>query len=146
MALRQTILEAQKTALKEGNKAALASLRLLWSAIRNSEIDKGRELEENEVEEIIARQVKQLKDALVDFEKGNRADLVEQTQAEVNYLITYLPKQIDDAELEHVVRATLNLENEKNPGQLMGAVMKQVKGRADGKRVREMVEKILGGK
>lgn len=144
MSLRQRILDAQKQAMKEGDKASLSTLRMVWSALRNIEIDKGGELTDEEVQEVIARQVKQLKDAMTDFEKGGRSDLMEQTQVEIAYLSQYLPQQLTDEELEKVVQNIVSAHSgEKNAGIIMGAVMKEVKGKADGKKVREFVEKIL---
>lgn len=144
MSLRQTLQDAQKIAMKEGAKEDLSTLRMLWSALRNAEIDKGSELSDEEVEQLITRQVKQLKDALTDFEKASRSDLIEQTQREISFLSKYLPEQISDDELMSVVQKTIATFNgEKNTGILMGAVMKEVKGKADGKRVRECVEKVM---
>lgn len=144
MSLRQTISEAQKNAMKEGQKEALSTLRMLWSALRNTEIDKGSELNDEEVEQLITRQVKQLKDSLVDFEKGGRSDLVQQTQQEITFLSKYLPEQMSDEALMSIVQQTMTkLAGEKNTGIVMGAVMKEVKGKADGKRVRECVERMM---
>lgn len=143
MSLRQTLQDAQKIAMKNGDKASLSTLRMLWSALRNTEIDKGSELSDEETQQLITRQVKQLKDALVEFEKGGRADLVEQTQQEITFLGQYLPEQLSDEELMNIVKTVVkNLAGEKNTGALMGAIMKEVKGKADGNRVRQCVEKI----
>lgn len=144
MSLRSTILEAQKVAMKEGDKSSLSTLRMLWSALRNTEIDKGSELSDEEIEQLISRQVKQLKDALADFEKGGRTDLMEENQREIQFLSKYLPEQISDEELETIVKKVIaGSPEEKNTGVVMGMVMKEVKGRSDGKRVRECVEKLL---
>lgn len=144
MSLRNTLQEAQKIAMKNGNKDALSTLRMLWSAIRNAEIDKGSEMTEEEIQGLIARQVKQLRDAATDFEKGGRTDLIEQSQKEINLLSEYLPVQLTDDELLALVKNIIEKNNgEKNTGVIMGAVMKEVNGKADGKRVREIVMKIL---
>lgn len=144
MSLRNSILEAQKTAMKEGDKSSLSTLRMLWSALRNTEIDKGSELSDEEIEQLISRQVKQLKDASLDFEKGGRTDLIEENQKEIQLLSKYLPEQISDEELENIVQKIISgSPQEKNIGIVMGMVMKEVKGKADGKRVRECVEKNL---
>jgi len=144
MPLRTSIHDAQMAAMKEGDKQSLSTLRMLWSAIRNAEIDKGSELSDEEVEQLITRQVKQLKDSLTDFEKAGRTDLIEQCQGEIKFLSTYLPQQLSDDELEQVVKDVVSKSSgEKNMGIIMGAVMKDVKGKADGKRVRECVEKMM---
>ena len=143
MPLRNSIHDAQTSAMKEGDKQSLSTLRMLWSAIRNAEIDKGSELTDEEVEQLITRQVKQLKDSLSDFEKGGREDLMEQAQGEIKFLSQYLPEQLSDEELERVVKEVMMKQSgEKNTGVIIGAVMKEVKGKADGKRVRECVEKV----
>lgn len=144
MSLRNTIQEAQKIAMKEGNKESLSTLRMLWSALRNTEIDKGSELNDEEVEQLITRQVKQLKDSFTDFEKGGRTDLMEQAQKEISFLSQYLPEQMSDDELLTLVKEVIAKNSgEKNTGVIMGAVMKEAKGKADGKRVRECVIKVL---
>ncbi len=144
MSLRNTISEAQKVALKQGDTQSLAVLRMLWSAIRNTEIESRNELNDEHVLQVISRQVKQLKDSLSDFQKANRKDLEDQTQWEIDFLSQYLPQQLSDQELEQRVRVTLsNLQEQKNIGMLMGVIMKEVQGKADGKRIRECLEKII---
>lgn len=144
MSLRTTLQEAQKVAMKEGNKESLSTLRMLWSAVRNAEIDKGSEMTDEEIQGLISRQVKQLRDATTDFEKGGRNDLIEQSQKEITLLSEYLPVQLTDDELLALVKNVIEKTNgEKNTGVIMGAVMKEVNGKADGKRVREIVAKIL---
>lgn len=144
MSLRNTIQEAQKIAMKEGKKDSLSTLRMLWSALRNAEIDKGSEMVDEEIQQLITRQVKQLKDACSDFEKGGRSDLIEQSKKEVAFLSQYLPEQFSDDELLTLVQSVIAKNTgEKNTGVIMGAVMKEVNGKADGKRVREIVMKIL---
>lgn len=144
MSLRTTLQEAQKVAMKEGNKESLSTLRMLWSAVRNAEIDKGSEMTDEEIQGLISRQVKQLRDATTDFEKGGRNDLIEQSQKEITLLSEYLPVQLTDDELLALVKNIIEKNNgEKNTGVIMGAVMKEVNGKADGKRVREIVGKIL---
>ncbi len=144
MSLRNTISEAQKTAMKQGEKQSLSILRMLWSAIRNAEIDTGAQLNDEQIQQVITRQVKQLKDALTDFEKANRNDLQEQTQSEIDFLSQYLPKQLSDEELQEMVqRVVTHFSGEKNIGVLMGAVVKEAQGKADGKRIRECLEKVM---
>lgn len=144
MPLRSLIHEAQKNAMKNGDKEALSTLRMLWSAVRNAEIDKGSELSEEEIQQLITRQVKQLKDAASDFEKGGRNDLFEQNQSEIKFLSQYLPEQMPDEELTALVQKVISeTKGENNMGIIMGNVMKDAKGKADGKRVRECVEKLV---
>jgi len=146
MTLRTIILEDQKKAMKERSKQKLSTLRMLTSAIKNVEIEKQHELSDEEVLEVIARQAKQLKDAMKDFESGGRDDLLEKTKSELGVLEAYLPEQLSDEELEKVVKATaekVGASSSADMGKIMGAVMGQVKGKADGNRVRAIVQKLL---
>ena len=155
MAIKEKIEQDLITALKL-KEPRLSILRMLKSAIKNDEIAKRTKagtgedilLTNDEALALLRRQVKQLEDAMVDFQKGNRADLVEKTQAEVAIIKAYLPQGMTDAELEPLVDSILQELGEvsaKDLGKIMGAVMKKAGGRADGNKVREMVSKKLGG-
>ena len=155
MAIKEKIEQDLITALK-AKEPRLSILRMLKSAIKNDEIAKrtkagtGEEvsLTDDEAMALLRRQVKQLEDAIADFQKGNRADLVEKTQAEVAIIKAYLPQAMSDAELEALVDSSLQELGEvsaKDSGKIMRAVMKKAGGKADGNKVREMVLKKLGG-
>lgn len=144
--LREQILEAQKKAMKEKEAEKLSILRVLWATIKNEEIEKGQPLNNEQIQELVARQVKQLKDALVDFEKGNRTDLVEQTKKEIAVLTVYLPEQMSDVDLEQLIKNILlenNITNAKDSGKAMALIMPAVKGKTDGAKVRNIVNQIL---
>ena len=146
MVLREQIVEAQKKAMKEKNAEKLSILRVLWAAIKNEEIDRRQELTDEQVQEVVARQVKQLKDALVDFERGGRADLIEKTNQEISVLVEYLPEQMSDDDLEKLIKNILtdnNITDTKDAGRAMSVVMPAVKGKADGSKVRNIVNQIL---
>lgn len=142
MALRDDILVAQKAALKDGNSEELSVLRFLWSAVRNEEIDKKKDLGDVEIQQIVARQIKQLKDALQDFTASRRQDLVDKNKMEISLLEKYLPAQMPDEELQKIVEqviAGMGTATAGDTGKMIGAVMKQVAGKVDGGRVKEMV-------
>lgn len=146
MTLREQILEAQKKAMKERDVERLSILRVLWATMKNEEIDRRQELTDEQVQEVVARQVKQLKDALVDFERGGRADLIEKTNQEISVLETYLPEQMSDDDLEKLIKNILtdnNITDTKDAGRAMSMVMPAVKGKADGSKVRNIVNQIL---
>lgn len=146
MVLREQILEAQKKAMKEKDAERLSILRVLWAAIKNEEIERRQELSDEQFQDVVARQVKQLKDALVDFEKGGRADLVEQMNKEIAVLAVYLPEQMSDTDLEQLIKNILtenNIVDAKDSGKAMSLVMPAVKGKADGTKVRNIVNQIL---
>jgi uncharacterized protein YqeY len=142
MSLRSEIQEKQYAAMKTGNAKLLNVMRFLMSAVKNEEIQKKAELNDEEVQNLISKQVKQLKDALKDFQAGGREDLVEKTQEEIEILSEYLPKQLSDDELASVIEKVIKDVDAKTPqdaGKVMGQVMKEVKGKADGNKVREIV-------
>ncbi|MBI4427125.1 MAG: GatB/YqeY domain-containing protein [Candidatus Magasanikbacteria bacterium] len=147
MSMREDILAAQKTALKDGNSEKLSVLRFLWSAVRNEEIDKKKDLNDAEIQQIVARQIKQLKDASQDFAASGRQDLVDKNIMEIDLLEKYLPAQMPDDELQKIVEqviAGMGPVTAGDTGKVIGAVMKIVAGKAEGGRVREMVIKLLG--
>lgn len=146
MPLRDDIHVAQINAIKERNADKTSVLRILWSAIRNEEIDKRRDLSDDEVIAVVSRQVKQLEDANTDFEKGGRTDLVDKNKQEIEILRSYLPAQLSDDELRTIIKTIMAAQGPIDPaqsGKLIGVVMKEVKGKADGNRVRTMMTALL---
>jgi len=146
MSLRNKIQEVQHAAMKSKEKELLTTMRLVWSAIKNKEIEKKSELNDEEIQEVIAKQVKQLQDALKDFEAGGRSDLVKQAKSEIEILNVYLPEKISEEKLREIVDEVIGDVGATTPqdiGKVMGVVMKKVKGQADGNQVREIVSKKL---
>lgn len=141
MHMKETILAQLKEAMKSGDKARVTILRTLHAAIKQVEIDTQKELTDEEVQQVVQRQVKQLQDAIKDFTTGGRTDLVDQNVAEIEVLSTFLPEQLSDEELSTIVEEVVTDHGSDTPfGQLMGAVMKQVAGKADGNRVRSVLD------
>lgn len=146
MNLQEQIKEDIKTAMKGKDMKTLDVLRLLSSSIKNKAIELKKELEDAEVMAVIKSDVKKLQDALEDFSKAARDDLAEKTKEEIEILKKYLPEEMTDEELEKRVKAALDKVPDldlNKMGQAMAAAMGELKGLADGKRVKEMVEKIL---
>jgi uncharacterized protein len=146
MSLKADIVLAQQEAMKVGKKDKLSILRMVSSDIKNQEIKKQTELDDEAVQVVIGRQVKQLQDALQDFERGQRVDLVTKTKKEIELLSSYLPAQMSDEDLTNKATAIIGALGNKadfNIGQAMGAVMKEVKGQADGNRVKAVVTAII---
>ena len=132
--------------MKSGDAKKLSVFRLIKSAIKNEEIELQKELSDEEVQVVIGRQVKQLSDALNDFIAGGRQDLITDTKAEIEIMSAYLPKQMSDEELTAVIEKaieTLGAKSAGDIGKVMGLVVKQTKGKADGAKVRKMVSKKL---
>ncbi len=143
-ALKNQLVEDMKTAMRARDVLKLGVIRFVLSEIKNFEIDNG-EQDDAGVQKIIAREVKKVKEAMIDFERGGRQDLVTEETAKVAVMESYLPAQMSDAELEAAVNKVMsNLAGEKNFGVIMKAVMAETQGQADGKKVSEMVKKVLG--
>ncbi len=142
-ALKNQLVEDMKTAMRARDSVKLGVVRYLLSEIKNWEIDNG-EQEDEGVQKVIAREVKKMKDALEDFRKGGREDLVEEETVKIAIMESYLPQQMNDADLEAIVKKVVDAATDKNFGTLMKSVMSEVKGQADGSRVSAMVKKVLG--
>ena len=149
MALKQKISDDMKQALKSGDKPRLSTLRLLLSEIRNAEIAKRRELNDEDVLEVITRELRKRRESITEFEKAGREDLSSKEEVEAQILEEYLPPKLSGQELEEIIGRALQESGAKSlqeMGKVMALVMPQIKGRADGKTVNEMVRKALAGK
>ena len=155
MSLRQEIQTAQTQAMKAGDSLRLSTLRLLWSAIRNAEIDKRKssssipqELTDDEVQTVVAKLLKQWHDALVDFGRAGRGDLIAKTKSEIALLETYAPPSLTEEELKSIIADIIEKNVPKGQveiGKIIGLVMKVVAGRADGTRVKTLLMTRLSG-
>ena len=147
VSLRQDIHKDIAVAMKAGDKDKLSTVRMLMSAIKYKEVDAHRELTDEETVAVISTLVKQRQDSIEQFTKGNRLDLVEKESKELEVLRTYLPPQLSEAEVRDIIKkavAETGAASQKDMGKLMKAVMPQVKGKADGKLVNDIVKEILG--
>ena len=148
MSLKEQLTEDMKTAMKakaEG-KQRLAVIRMVRSAIRQTEIDGKKELDDEGVIAIIGKEVKMRRGSLEEFRKGNREDLVAQTEAEIAVLMPYLPQQLSEGEVRILVKEAMEKSGAAGPkdmGKVMGQLMPKVKGRADGKMVNTIVREML---
>lgn len=149
MTLEERISEDMKAAMKARDEEKLSTIRLLRAAIKNTVIARGKELSDEDVTEIVAREIKQRRDSLPEFERGNRPELVEKLKREIDTLLVYLPKQLTEDEVREIVRAAVaqvNPQGPKDMGKVMSAVMPQVKGKADGNLVRNLVQQEMGNR
>lgn len=147
MELRSRIEADTIAALKTGAKDKVSTLRMLSAAMKNKQIDKRRPLTEEEVVETVRSLIKQRKDSVEQFAKGNRQDLVDKETAEIAVLEVYLPQQLTREELEVMVRdvvAQAGAQGAKDMGKVMKALIPLLGGRADGKLVSELVKNALG--
>ena len=137
-----------KEAMKAKDEVAKNTISFARAAVKQYEVDTREELDDAGIIAILAKQVKMRKDALADFEKAGRTDLVESYNAEIEILTRYLPEQLSEEKLREIVAeaaAALGIEGGKqNMGKLMGPVMAKVKGLADGNAVKKVVQEFLG--
>jgi uncharacterized protein YqeY len=149
MSLKEKISNDLKGAMKSGETFRRDVLRLVVSAVKNTEIEKGlREegLADDEVVSVLSRLVKQRKDSAEQYLKGGRQDLAEKEQQEIELLLTYLPKQLGEEEIKKAVLETIaetEATSQADLGKVMGLAMKKMKGQADGNLVRQIAESLL---
>lgn len=136
-----------KAALKEGNSIKLSTLRMLISAIKMFEIDKKvKAAEDGDILQILQKQVKQRKESIDQFTKGNRPDLAEKEAKELKILESYLPKQLNEEELMSIIKeamAETGAATKSDMGKVMKAVTEKTRGRADGRTVSQLVASLL---
>ncbi len=144
-----TIIERIDSDLKEGmkakNESVVSSLRMVRSAFKNKQIDLGHPLTDEEATLVLRTIVKQYRDALSDFTSAGRTDLMEKQKAEIELLERYLPADISEADIEAIIKKAIT-DTGATSGEfakVMGIVMKEVAGRADGNMVRTLVQRLL---
>jgi len=152
MSLKEKLTADMKEAMKarEEGRQRLGVIRLVRGAIRQQEIDGQRELDDEAGLSVISKEVKQRRDAIEEFQKGGRDDLVRQNEAEIAILMEYLPQQMTEDEVRSAVQeaiAATGASTPKDMGKVMKELMLKVKGRADGKLVNQIVrERLDAGK
>lgn len=147
MSLKEQLMADFKDAMKAKDEVRKNTISFARAAVKQYEIDNRKELDDEGIVAILAKQVKMRKDALSDFEKAGRMDLADAYKQEIEVLQKYLPAQLGADEIRDIVKTTaadLGIEGGKqNMGKLMGAVMGKVKGVADGNDVRKVIEEFL---
>ncbi|MGH1781765.1 GatB/YqeY domain-containing protein [Enterococcus gallinarum] len=147
MTLLSTLNDDMKTAMKAKDKETLQVIRMLKASIQNEQIKKGADLNEEEELTVLSREMKQRRDSMTEFEKADRTDLAEKVKGEIAIVEKYLPAQLDEAEIRQIVAGAIEKTGASSPkefGKVMGAVMPQVKGKADGNQVNAIVKELLG--
>ncbi|MGB7606032.1 MAG: GatB/YqeY domain-containing protein [Lutisporaceae bacterium] len=146
MSLKEVLQQDLKTAMKEKDSIRKNTIIMVKASVLQIEKDKRIELDDEGVIEVIAKGVKQRKDSIPDFEKGNRQDIIENINKEIDILMDYLPQQLSDDEVSRIVSDTIfevGAQSAKDMGKVMSALMPKVKGRADGKLVNILVKQQL---
>lgn len=134
MSLKAQLTEDMKSAMKSGDKGRLKVVRLLLADIKRVEVDTRQELDDPATLAIIEKAVKQRRDSIEQFTKGNRADLAGIEQAELEVIETYLPEQLSDAELDALIDeviAATGASSVRDMGKVMGAIKSKAAGKAD---------------
>ena len=146
MSLLSTLNDDMKLAMKAKEKNVLQVIRMIKASLQNDQIKLGRELNADEELTVLSREMKQRRDSLVEFQKANRDDLVEKIEEEIAIVEKYLPTQLTDEEIRQIVKQAIQkvgASSNATFGQVMGIVMPQVKGKADGNLVNETVKEEL---
>ncbi len=147
MSLKERLLEDMKNAMKDKDVIKKNTVQMARAAILQVEKDNKITLDDDGIIDIIAKEVKKRREALPDFEKSGRQDLIDNLKAEVDVLLQYLPQQLTEEELEVIVRQAIQdtgATTVKDTGRIMQAVMPQVKGRTDGKMINLIIKKFIG--
>lgn len=147
MALKEQLMADFKEAMKAHDEVAKNTISFARAAIKQYEVDHREELDDAGIVAILSKQVKMRKDALADFEKAGRTDLIDSYKSEIEILKRYLPEQLSDEKIREIIKGTaaeLGIEGGmQNMGKLMGPVMAKVKGLADGNQVKQLVQEFL---
>jgi uncharacterized protein YqeY len=145
--LEETIQRDLVAAMKSHDERRMTALRMLKTAVQLASAEKGRgELTDEDIHVLVRRGLKQREEAAELYRQGGASDRAEEELAEARVLAAYLPAQLDDAELERVISgviSSLGASGPKDMGRVMGSAMKETAGRADGKRVKEIVTRLL---
>jgi len=147
MTLKERLQDDLKTAMKEKDTIRKNVVIMTKAAVLQMEKDKKIELDDEGVIDVVAKGVKQRKDAIPEFERGNRLDVVADLKREIDVLMAYLPQQLSEAEIRKIVADTVSevgATSAKEMGKVMGALQPKIKGKADGKLVNTIVKELLG--
>ena len=146
MSLKEQLKEDLKTAMRDKEVVKRDSIRTINTMIKQVEVDERREIDDEEVIKLIQRGIKQREEAIIQYKAASRDDLVSKEQEQIDVFMLYLPAQISEEELEsgmkEIIAQTAALSM-KDMGKVMGIATKKFAGVADGKRINEMVKKLL---
>jgi uncharacterized protein YqeY len=148
VSLKERITDDMKAAMRAGEKERLGVIRMITAAIKQREVDERISLDDAQVVAVLEKMVKQRKESLVQFQAGNRQDLVDKESAEIDLLKTYLPSQLGDAELDALIAdaiAATGAASVKDMGKVMGVIKAKAQGRADMGAVGAKIKAKLGG-
>jgi uncharacterized protein YqeY len=148
MLTKDKFQEDLKDAMRSGDDVAKRTLRGVITAIKLAEVESQTEMDESGLVSLLMKEVKSRRETIEEAEANNRQALLESTQAEIDFLHTYLPEQMSEDEIRNLAQATiseLGVSGPQEMGQVMKALMPKVSGRADGKLVSQVVKSLLTG-
>lgn len=146
MSLKETLANDLKTAMKEKDTIRKNTVQMVRAAILQVEKDQKIVLDDADVIDVVARELKRRKDSLPDFIRSGRQDLVDNINREIEVLSQYMPEQMPDNELEELVRNAINevgATTIRDIGKVMKVILPKVKGKADGSKVNSLIRRIL---
>ena len=146
MSLKEQLNESMKTAMKARDTLRLSAVRMVLSMVKNREIDQKKDLNDQDVIEVISTLAKQRRESIRMYREGSRPDLVEKEEAELEILLGFLPVQLSTAEIEALVDRIISetgAQGAKDMGRVMKALTPLTAGKADGKTVSETVKQKL---
>lgn len=146
MSLKDKLTADLKAAMREKDTIKKNTVTMIRAAVKQLEVDQRIEADDAKITEIISKQMKEKKQALAEFEKAARQDLIDQTKKEMEILLEYLPKQLSQDEVLALVKKTVEeggYSSKKDIGKIMKDVMPKIKGVADGRMVQEAINKIF---
>jgi len=144
MSILEQINSDFQQAFKNREQSVVSTLRLLLASLKNERIKKMADLEEEDALRILKSELKKRKESILDYQKGKRQDLVDQEELEIKIIEKYLPAQLNEEEIRQKIQDILaKLEDKSNLGKVMGMIMNELKGQADGNIVRKIVEEEL---
>ncbi len=147
MSLKEQLKEDLKTAMREKEVVKRDSIRAINTMIKQIEVDERKDLNDEDVIKLIQKGIKQREESISQYKAASRDDLVAQEQAQVDIFMLYLPAQVSEQELEDGMKEIISqvgATSMKDIGKVMGNATKRFAGVADGKRINEMVKKLLG--
>ncbi len=146
MSLQERLSEDLKDAMRRKDEIRRSTIRFIRAAVQNQEIDKRRALDDDEIIGVLSSLVRQHQESITEFKKADRQDLVEKEEAELRIIREYMPEQIPEEKLAELVREAISQTGASGPGDMgkvMGLLMPQVRGRADGAQVSSVVRQLL---
>jgi hypothetical protein len=146
MTLLEKLRKDMLTALKSGNKDKSQTLKMVVATIKNAQIESEKELTDKDIEKILRKEAKKTEDSIEQYQKMGRDDLVQKEKQDLEIIQSYLPELMSDEEVKKVVEKKIKetgAQDMRDMGKVIGAVMKELEGKADGNTVKDIVQSML---